>query len=379
MPKRKPAESSATRTRRAARTTEPESADVPATAPEPGPAAATPVIAPESPLRAGQELKKQKILLLARIIVTETDPDHGITMPEIISRLAQQGISAERKSIYRDFDALRAFGLDIRVVRTNPARYYLATRKFSLSEILLMVDAIQSSRFLTSEQSESLVDRLKTLVSPYEARHIEGSIHVEGRVRSESESSFGAIDVIRTALANDRRISFQYLEYDLTRKRRFRKNGKRYVETPVRLVYANNLYYLITYNSKHETFVTYRVDRMANVMVSDVVAEHNERIATYDVEAFEQRSFGMFAGEETTATLLVEKSALDAVIDRFGIDAFCVPVDESHARFSVRVVTSPVFFGWLAQFGTNVIVEAPSSLVEGFRAYLAETIAAYDA
>ena len=180
MPKKESADATATS---ATRTTRAKKAGAPHAAP--------PVIALESPLRAAQEPKKQKILLLARIIATETDPDHGITMSEIISRLAQEGISAERKSIYRDLDALRAFGMDIRVVRTNPARYYLATRKFSLSEILLMVDAIQSSRFLTSAQSESLVNRLKTLVSPYEASRIEGSIHVEGRILLESESSFG--------------------------------------------------------------------------------------------------------------------------------------------------------------------------------------------
>ena len=327
------------------------------------------------------ENQKIKILYLARMLADETDEERGLTMAQIIEKLAAEGISAERKAIYRDIDALRDFGMEIETMRRPKTEYYLANREFEIGELLLMADAIQSSRFLTQTQAKRLAKRLQTLTSEHQRWQLEGSIHVKDRIKKESESAFSNVDAIRAALTQKRRIEFHYFEYDLSGRKRLRKDGKTYVETPVSLVYSNGLYYLITFNETHDDFTTYRVDRMTDVAVSDKPAQRNERIANYDVEKFEERSFGMYAGYSVAATVIVTQDALSSVIDRFSagpLSGMTVKQhDDTHAKIHAHLIESPVFYGWLAQFGDSVVIDAPKGLAQRYRDHLEKALAPY--
>ena len=322
--------------------------------------------------------QKLKLLYLMRMLEEETDAERGLTMAQIIGKLEALGISAERKSIYRDIEALREFGVDVRTYQRAPVEYALERRDFTFHELLLLVDAVQSSRFLTQRKSDALVEGVKQLASRRQRALLDKRVHVEGRIKMQNESVFGSVDRIQEAIALKRRISFVYFKYDAAKRKALQHNGERYIETPVRLVYAEGYYYLVVFNEKHDDFANYRVDRMDRIEVLDEPAIKNERIATFDARELESRAFGMYSGEPVAATLLVDEEVMGAVIDRFGKDVESVPTGEKQARVYATVMKSPVLFGWLAQFGGRVRIEKPTALAQEYRAYLEDIVAAYE-
>lgn len=322
--------------------------------------------------------QKLKLLYLMRMLEEETDAERGLTMAQIIGKLEALGISAERKSIYRDIEALREFGVDVRTYQRAPVEYALERRDFAFHELLLLVDAVQSSRFLTQRKSDALVEAVKRLASARQRALLDKRLHVEGRIKMQNESVFGSVDRIQEAIALKRRISFVYFKYDAAKRKALQHNGERYIETPVQLVYAEGYYYLVVFNEKHDDFANYRVDRMDRIEVLDEPAIKNERIATFDARELESRAFGMYSGEPVAATLLVDEEVMGAVIDRFGKDVESVPTGEKQARVYATVMKSPVLFGWLAQFGGRVRIEKPTALAQEYRAYLEDIVAAYE-
>ena len=321
--------------------------------------------------------QKLKLLYLMRMLEEETDAEQGLTMSQILERLEAQGITAERKGIYRDIEALREFGLDVRTYQRAPVEYALERRDFAFHELLLLVDAVQSSRFLTQRKSDALVEAVKRLASARQRALLDKRLHVEGRIKMQNESVFHSGDRIQEAIAQKRQISFVYIKYDAAKEKVLQHGGERYVETPVQLVYAEGYYYLVVFNEKHDDFATYRVDRMDRIKVTDAPAVKNERIATFDAQELEGRAFGMYSGEPVAATLLVSGEAMGAIIDRFGKDVESLPAGEGWACVYATVMKSPVLFGWLAQFGDRVRIEKPASLAAEYRDYLAGIVASY--
>ena len=310
--------------------------------------------------------QKLKLLYLMRMLEEETDAERGLTMAQIIGKLEALGISAERKSIYRDIEALREFGVDVRTYQRAPVEYAVEHRAFAFAELQLLVDAVQSSRFLTQRKSDALVEGVKQLASRRQRALLDKRVHVEGRIKMQNESVFGSVDRIQEAIALKRRISFVYFKYDAAKRKALQHNGERYIETPVQLVYAEGYYYLVVFNEKHDDFANYRVDRMDRIEVLDEPALKNERIATFDARELESRAFGM------------DEEVMGAVIDRFGKDVESVPTGEKQARVYATVMKSPVLFGWLAQFGGRVRIEKPTALAQEYRAYLEDIVAAYE-
>ncbi len=324
-----------------------------------------------------RENQKLKLLYLAKIFQEETDGKTGLTMPQIIEHLREYGISAERKALYRDIKALREFGMDIQRYNRSPMQYALANREFSQPELLLLVDAVQSSRFLDIEKSRELIDSIRTLASKRQRETLSKRMHVEGRIKMQNESVFYNVDIVQEAIQAHRRVSFHYFKYDVEKKKVRQHGGDRYLETPVELIYSDGYYYLVTYNDKHDGFTNYRVDRMTEVMVSDEPATRNERIASFDPEAYTAQAFSMFNGEPKTISLIVDGEVMSSIVDRFGSDVESHALDGSHARVYARVKVSDVFYGWLAQFGTKVRVEKPRSVVQGYTEYLQRIVSAY--
>ncbi|MCH4184985.1 MAG: WYL domain-containing protein [Eggerthellaceae bacterium] len=319
----------------------------------------------------------RRILEIAKIFWSETDEDHGITMADIISRLAEQGVSAERKSVYRAIEVLEEFGMDIETVRNPYPEYALVSRPFEFPELLLLVDAVQSSRFLTERKSSTLVNHIKRLTSRYQAQLLSTRIHVERRIKMQNESIYYNVDAIQRALRERHKITFCYFEFDTHKQKQLRHDGRRYSETPVSLVYADEYYYLISYNDKHQSFVRYRVDRMLSIEVSDEPATHNQKIASFDVQSFGVQSFGMFDGSPVKVEITADRSVVGSIVDRFGSDVKLTAIDDQRVRIIVPVLESPVFFGWVAQFGTLMHIEKPQSVARAYRAYLAGIIASY--
>lgn len=335
----------------------------------------------EGNLRKGapvtSESQKLKLLYLMKMLYERTDEKHGLTCPQIIEGLAECGIEAERKSVYRDLDALRDFGLAVVKLPTRPVSYALANRTFSAAELMLLIDAVQSSRFLTQRMANRLSAGLSSLGSMHQAAALSKNVHVEGRIKMQNESVFHHVDTLHEAIRRRRKVAFRYVKHDVNKRPTPQHDGRTYRETPVHLIYSEGCYYLIAYNEKHDSFPSYRVDRMQGLRITDEPAARNKRVATFDANAYSARTFSMFGGKTTPVTLLVDESVMSAIIDRFGKDVESAPVDATRARVHATVTASPVFFGWLAQFGTAVRLEAPTSLAQEYAGYLREIADSY--
>ncbi len=319
---------------------------------------------------------KLKLLHLARIFEKETDDNHGLTGPQLISKLAELGIQVERKTLYRDIECLRTFGYDIVKYERRPVQYGLASRNFQEQELTLLADAVQSSRFLTKKQSDRLVDSISNLGSKYTADGLKKNLHVEGRVKSKTKSEFIRIDAIQQAIDADKKIEFKYYKYNEKMELVAQRDGAVYVKTPVEMTYFNDQYYLVAWDDDEEIFKTYRLDRMNHIQVSKEDATHNAEIANLDISDFTRSN--MFQGEKVRATLLVTANGMNLVVDKYGDNNLVViDAEEGHSRVTLDVVKARTFYGWLTTAGSDITIEKPLSLRQGYLSHLQEVVKPY--
>lgn len=314
---------------------------------------------------------KVKILYLLKILQEEADVAHGLTMAQIIERLAEYGVSAERKSIYDDIKALREFDIDVKTYQRNPVEYAIERRDFTIDELMLMVDAIQSCRAITDGQAKLLVTNIKQLASNHEQVLLDRRIHVEGRIKSKSESALSTVDAVHEAIRLHCKMDFAYRKIGVDGKPYETRGGKKHEVTPVGVSYDDGFYYLTAWNESHGNLTEYRIDRMARVRVlEDAPATRNDEIARYRYNDSKGVMFGRFNGAEVVAELAVDEGKVEIVTDRFGKAATFLKAGRSEARVRVKVCKSQQFFGWIASMGKTVRIVGPKSLVEEYRNYL---------
>lgn len=314
---------------------------------------------------------KLKLLYLQKILQEETDAEHGLTMSQIIARLAEYGVSAERKSIYDDIKALREFDIDVRSYPRNPVEYAIERRDFSLGELMLMVDAIQSCRAITERQARMLTVNVKQLATNREQELLERRIHVEGRIKAKSEGVLHIVDEVHEAMRRRCKMEFAYLRTGMDGVRHETRDGKLHKVTPVSVSYDEGFYYLSAWDESHGDMAEYRLDRMAKVRVLvDEPASREAKAGRARSAGVGAVMFGHFAGEAVTATLAAAPGKVEIITDRFGWAAEFLEPRDGEARARVRVCKSEQFFGWVAGMGKAVRIVAPESLVEEYRAYL---------
>jgi len=304
--------------------------------------------------------QKLKLLYLMRILLNETDETHMLTANELIAKLAGCGVSAERKTLYDDIEALRRFGLDVVMEKSKSYGYFIATRDFELPELKLLADAVQASKFITEKKSMELIRKLEGLVSKFDAGKLRRQVFIQNRVKSMNESIYYSVDALHEAIAEGKKISFKYFDYNVQKKQVFRRNEAPYIVSPAALAWNEENYYLIAFSDEHGGITHYRVDRMSGVKKLD--EQRDPAAAGFQLAEYSRKVFGMFGGEETDVRLRVNNQVTGALIDRFGKDVIMVPDGEQHFTVSVRVAISPVFLGWLFQFGELCQVLSPQSL-----------------
>jgi len=309
------------------------------------------------PKSTGQKLK---ILYLMRILLTQTDETHALTINELISKLAELGVNAERKTVYDDIEALRFFGLDIVSERSRSNVYYVAGRDFELPELKLLADAVQSSKFITEKKSLELIKKLEGLASVYDAGKLRRQVFIQNRVKSMNESIYYSVDALHEAITGGTKISFRYFHYSIRKERVFRKAGALYVVSPVALSWNDENYYLIAKSDDREGLSHFRVDRMNDVRKLD--ERRDPAVGSFDIVEYSKRVFGMFGGDEISVKLRMHEQLAGAAIDRFGKDIMMIADGDRHFTITVRVALSPVFYGWLFQFGELCEVLSPQSL-----------------
>lgn len=298
-----------------------------------------------------QEGQKSKLLTLLRILEQKTDEEHLLNVPQLVELLEQQDILAERKSIYSDIDTLRSLGYDIQLRRGRGGGYWLASRTFELSELKLLVDAVQASKVVSARTSSKLIHKLEALCSDYEGTQLQRQVYVDGRPKSDSHTLLYSIDALHSAINAGRMVRFRYKD-----------DGTRTV-SPWQLAWENGCYYLIAYQDEKAPPVRhYRVDRMAGVLVLDEPRRGKEFFRTFDLPAYLRKHFNMFGGTEYRVTLRCTADLEPVMRERFGREPVFCPEDAEHFHFDVPICVSQQFFGWVCGFGGKVEVTAPAAV-----------------
>ena len=311
------------------------------------------------------ENQKLKMLYLVKLFSEETDDDHALTMPEIISRLADYGVNADRKTLYQDFAMLRDYGLDIIAEQNGRSHlYYLGSRDFELPELKLLVDAVQSSRFITDRKSQELIKKLESLVSRHQGKQLHRQVVIAGRVKTMNESIYYNVDKLHAAIGEDRQIKFKYYDWDLNKEMQARYNGRWYTLSPWALTWDDEKYYLVAFDSKHKSILHYRVDKMKYIEILETRREGKTEFRSFDLPHYAQSMFGMFGGEEMKVTLEAENYMIGILIDRFGKDIIIAPVSDTRFRTTVTVAVSKHFLGWIMSLGGDISIVAPEPVVE---------------
>ena len=312
--------------------------------------------------------QKLKIVYLMKILLEKTDETHSITMPEIISSLKNYGISAERKSIYSDIENLRLFGMDIiGEQRERTFYYHVGSRQFELAELKLLVDSVQSAKFITAKKSNELIKKIEGFASKYEASQLQRQVYVAERIKTMNESIYYNVDKIHTAIGANSKITFQYFQWDVHKKMVMRKDGALYEVSPWALSWDDENYYLIAFDSNEDKIKHFRVDKMLHIDVKNEQREGKEKFKEFNMAVYARKTFGMFGGEEQKVKLLCENSFAGVMIDRFGKDVFLVPTDETHFTVNVNVAVSRQFLAWVIALGEGVKIVEPESVARQMR------------
>ena len=291
--------------------------------------------------------QKIKLLYVMQMLLVKTDEEHVITMQQILNELDQKGIAAERKSLYDDMETLRQFGMDIMFRKAKPSGYYLAGRDFELVELKLLVDAVQSSKFITAKKSQELIQKLENLTSENEAKQLQRQVYVQNRIKTMNESIYYNVDKIHTALSLNRQISFQYYEWNVKKEMQLRRDGERYLVSPWFLSWDDENYYMVAYDEAADKIKHYRVDKMIGIKLTGDMRKGSEKAAGVDTAQYVRKTFGMFGGKEQVVELLFKEKFVGVVIDRFGKDVTIKPQKSGTFKVRTEVAVSEQFFGWL--------------------------------
>ena len=312
-------------------------------------------------------IQKRKLPLLQKLLLAETDEEHPLTVPQIIERLAREDIKAERKSIYGDLESLRLFGLDIQSRKGKVPGWFVGDRDFELPEVKLLMDAVQSSRFITQRKSDALIRKLEGLASVHQAGQLQRQVYVSGRIKVMNESIYYNVDKLHAAIAGQKAITFKYFDYDIARQKVFRQGGKRYVVSPYGLIWNSENYYLVAFDHSHRELRHYRVDKMTEIVITCLDREGREQYPDFQLAEYGQKHFGMYSGQEMKVTLRGRRDKAHLVWDRFGQDVILVPDGEEHFTVTLPVVMSPQFFGWLLGLDGSITLAGPARAVAAYR------------
>lgn len=319
--------------------------------------------------------QKLKIFYILDYLQKNSHENHPVGAAELISMLDNQhGISCNRKTVYSDIEALQEYGVDI---ISNPGRYggfYIATRNFELPELKLLINAVQSSRFLTVKKSKELIEKLCNQCNEHDARLMRRNVLVSGRVKSMNETIYYSVDTIQEAIVQNRQITFRYFDWGIDGKRHYRNRD--YVASPYGLCQDNENCYLLAHSQRHGV-TSYRVDRMSDICLSSTPRIPCPELTGQALNEYANRLFQMYSGDAVDVKLRFHRELTNVVVDRFGRNTLFIPDGEDHFIFTVRVAVSPMFLSWIIGFEDKAKILHPQSVVEQCKALCQKALSQY--
>lgn len=326
------------------------------------------------------EKQKLKIALLTKIMLKKTDEDHGLKLSQIIKELEKVGVTAERKSLYTDFTDITE-NLGVEIVKEQIGRdtyYHVGQREFEFAEVKLLVDAIQSSKFITEKKSRELIKKVKGLVSEHQALELQRQVFVQGRAKTMNENIYYNVDEIHRAIGANRKISFKYYRWDVNKELVERNHGIVFTVSPWALTWDDENYYLVAFDDYDRKIKHYRVDKMKQINVLEYSRDGESDFVGFDMAAYSKMNFGMYNGRKEHVKFEFNNYMVGVFFDRFGKDIPIKPLDENTSETRVEVAISPQFFGWVLSLGNEVKITGPTEVVDEMKEYAKKFLEKYE-
>lgn len=310
-------------------------------------------------------IMKKRLLMLIKLLQDHTDEDHPVSTRDIMAYYKENGMSSDRKTLDADIKLLQEQGFDLIKIKSSPNKYYIASREFELPELKLLIDAVQSSRFITEKKSRELSKKLAGLASAEQAKELDRHTGVNGRAKSTNEQQLYTVDTITKAINEKKKIRYQYQEYDGKKRKILRNDGEVYVLSPYMLYWNEDFYYVVGYSDKRECITAFRVDRIVNIEITDAKAVKKPK--GFKVSDYSSSIFGMYSGPEAEVELECRNDLMKYIIDRFGEKIKVRPTENGTFLTTVTVELSPVFYGWVFQFGGGIRIKGPNTALSEYR------------
>ena len=306
-----------------------------------------------------------RLLQILKCLLEYTDESHSLTISEINDYLLENDLSGDRKTISGCIGELQTVGYDIKCVRKTQNHYYINKRDFSFAEVKLLVDAIQSSHFIPTGESQRMIEKLAGLVGEHKGEILKRQLYVESRSKADTLELTHSVEIIHEAITREQKISFQYFDYNPNKEKVLRYDGWTYSLSPYVLVWNNDQYYIVGYSDKYQDIVKYRLDRMTNIEILEEAS--TPKPEDFDVSDFFDKEFSMLQGETTNIELLCENKLMGSIIDKFGKDVCTEIVDADHFKVTTEVSLSGNFYGWVFASSGAMRILAPGSAVAEFK------------
>ena len=313
-------------------------------------------------------------LFLLKILYERTDEFHALSTNEIITILSEeQGITAHRITIKDDIISFQEFGIEVVEERRSQNYYRLISRTFSVPELKILIDAIQSAKFITANQSAELSKRIASLASCHELESLNRHITVEDRYKSQNVQSLYIVDAINTAINKEKKISFRYFSYSPTKRKVPRHGGEMYAFSPYYLVWNGDHYYTVGYSEKHKGIGSFRVDRFMEVpIIMDDAAVPMAK--DFKINDYINSMLHMYNSEHTTIELHCDNDVMDSIIDKFGTGIKTSRATKDSFKATVNVAVNHVFFAWVFGFYGKVRIVAPADVRKQYLQMLSDAV-----
>lgn len=313
--------------------------------------------------------QKLKMLYLKDIFEKETDDDHCLSLSEIMDKLQAKGVNADRKTLYSDFQELRNYGLDI--INSNSGRgcvYHLGNRSFKLAELKLLVDSVQSARFISDKKSKELIDKLGHLVSEDQADSLKRQVVLAGRVKTMNRSVYLTVDKLHQAINQHIQVRFHYMKWDTEKNLVPRNEGNWFQVSPWLMILSDENYYLAAYYAPSHEIRHYRVDKMKDLqLLPEEPQQGHPAFRKLNIARYADTHFGMFNGQQTKVDIKVANDKVGIFIDRFGKDIMLIPAGPGAVTTTISVDVSDQFLGWIMALGEGVEITGPQWVRERMR------------
>ena len=320
--------------------------------------------------------QKLKIFYILDYLEAHSNEKNPVRASDLIAMLDRQhNIRCDRKTVYSDIAALQQYGVDIVSLPGKNGGYYIASRNFELPELKLLIDAVQSSRYLTEKKSRELIEKLCSQCNEQDAKLMRRTVLVSGRVKSMNETIYYNVDAIQEAIAQNRQITFRYFDWDFGGKRKYRE--KEYLASPYGLCQDNENCYLLAFSGRHG-ITSYRVDRMSDIQLTEEKRIPCPELTGKALHDHANRLFQMYSGDALDVKMRFHRSLLNVVIDRFGNDTMLIPDGEDWFVFTVKVAISPMFLSWVVGFGAKAKILYPQSVVDACKDLCREAMSQYE-